>query len=88
MSDHEYKHEPEPDSERDYQRIKELLKSLPLEERLKLFQSDLSKHGLNIVITGSTYTTAHICMNITSSKELDISELLFSIAAYLEKTEK
>lgn len=64
-------------------KVRELLKSLPVEERLQVLQSELSDCGLTVVFGGSSRTSAQICVNIYNSKDLAIDEILEGLADYL-----
>jgi hypothetical protein len=65
------------------QKVKDLLHALPLEERLKILQSELSDCGLTVVFGGSSRTSAQLCVNIYNSKELEIDKILHTLADFL-----
>lgn len=68
--------------------IREALKALPLEDRLSLLQSELADSGLTVVFGGNSRTSAQICVNIYSSKDLEVDQLLHTLGDWVKNKSK
>jgi hypothetical protein len=61
------------------------LRALPIEQCVKLLQSELDDTGLTVVLGGSNRTTSEVCINIYNSRDLVIDEILSVLGDWVRK---
>jgi hypothetical protein len=62
------------------------VRSLPIEQRVKLIEEELKTAGLTVILfDGSNATTAEIVLQIHEAKDIDVDEILGALAARIKQ---
>ncbi|OKH10817.1 hypothetical protein NIES592_23860 [Fischerella major NIES-592] len=71
-----------------YEDVRELVRSLPVEMRAKLIEEELKTTGLTVIFGGNNTTTAEIVLQIHGAKDIDVDEILGALASRIKQDKK